>query len=255
MGRTDQTVSVGQAHLAPYDIVCWSRMQTEAGQSLNAIIARKEAERAAGGGLFLWGVGNAPGITPRKLLNERIKPSVIFSVMKGRPKPVDVAPASIVAWRTYVTGDGEELPLPAHCLVTSRGPTGSVTPSKHYALFCRSAAPLKLDDFGGFDPDSYRNLGGTGAPVGSSQVTVLLRRTGPAKEGAYRINLVATLTGDLWVRLGDPVILSASKLEALHTFHTTASSDAWLELVASLREGAPQAGRARSTRFLQPAFL
>ena len=230
-------------------------MQTEAGQGLDAIIARKEAERAAGEGLFLWGVGNAPGITPRKLLNERIKPSVIFSVMKGRPKPIDVAPASVMAWRSYVTDDGRELPLPAHCLVTSRGSTRLATPSRHYALFCRSVMPLKLDDLGGFDPDSYRNLGGTGAPVGSSQVTALLRRTGPAKEGTYRINLVATLTGDLWVRLGDPVTLSASRLEALRAFHTAASVDEWLELVAFLREGAPQAGRARSMRFLQPAFL
>lgn len=39
-------------------LVCWSRMQAEAGQSLDAIVRRKELEREANGGLFLWGVGN-----------------------------------------------------------------------------------------------------------------------------------------------------------------------------------------------------
>lgn len=35
------------------EVVCWTRMQAEAGQNINRIIARKEAERRAGGGLYL----------------------------------------------------------------------------------------------------------------------------------------------------------------------------------------------------------
>ena len=40
------------------------RMQAEAGQRLETIIARKEIERQAGEGLFLWGVGSAPSRAP-----------------------------------------------------------------------------------------------------------------------------------------------------------------------------------------------
>jgi hypothetical protein len=242
--------------IAEAEIICWSRMQTEAGQGLKAIFARKEAERAAGGGVFLWGVGNAPGATPGRLVRDGINPPVVFSVMKSRPKQADVGPTSVVAWRSYVTVDGRETSLPAHSLVTSRGPIGTALPSRHYALFCHSHAPLALGDFGGFDPGGFRNLGGTGAPVGASQVTALLRRSGPATGESYRINLAATLTGDLWVRLGDPVIMSSEKLEALHAFDSDASIEEWLDLVAFMRDGPAQADRRpRASCSLQPAFL
>ena len=36
-------------------------MGDEAGQSLNGIIARKDAERALGNGLFYWGIGSSLG--------------------------------------------------------------------------------------------------------------------------------------------------------------------------------------------------
>ncbi len=42
------------------DIVCWTRMQAESGQDLLNIVRRKEIERRANGGIFFWGVGNAP---------------------------------------------------------------------------------------------------------------------------------------------------------------------------------------------------
>lgn len=41
------------------EFVCWSKVQAESGQTLNAIVARKEKERLAGAGVFFWGVGNA----------------------------------------------------------------------------------------------------------------------------------------------------------------------------------------------------
>ena len=64
------------------------------------------------------------------------------------------------------------------------------------------------------------------------------------------------LTGDLWVRLGDPVILSSGKLAALHAFDPDASIEEWLDLVAFMRDGPAQADRRpRATCSLQPAFL
>ncbi len=37
----------------------WTKMQTESGMNLTAILALKEAERLAGGGIFWWGSGPA----------------------------------------------------------------------------------------------------------------------------------------------------------------------------------------------------
>ena len=226
---------------ADADILCWTRMQSEAGQRLDAIIARKELERRAGGGLFLWGVGNAPGRLPARLARAGTQPAVVFSVMKTPPKAADSAPGTILVWRRLMSADGHEALLPGHCLVTSRG-GGADHKLRHHALICRSWEPLSLKDHGGFDPHAYRNIGGTGAPVGSSQVTALLRRVGPSAAGDYRINMRATLAAGLWVRLSDPIALCGTKIAAIHDVGPDLTVDGWLDLVAWLREGPPRPG-------------
>src|ERR1700730_13554838 len=60
-GKKSMTALVLGSFAAPprmnsEEFVCWSRMQAEAGQQLEAIIFRKERERQAGGGMFCWGV-------------------------------------------------------------------------------------------------------------------------------------------------------------------------------------------------------
>lgn len=246
--ESDSTFSPDQAAA---DIICWTRMQSEAGQRLDAIIARKELERRAGNGLFLWGVGNAPGRLPDMLARSGARPPVVFSVMKTQPKIADSAPSATLAWRCLISADGRETPLPEHCLVTSRG-GGAGQKSRHHALVCRSWEPLGLEDHGSFDPSAYRNLGGTGAPVGASQVTALLRRVGPSVIGDYRIDMRATLDAGLWVQLSDPVALCTARIAAIHDVDPTLTVDGWRDLVMWLREGPP---RAVSGRAWQPALL
>lgn len=233
-------------------VICWSRMQAEAGQGLNDIIARKEVERRAGGGLFLWGVGNAPGAGPARLAHAGARPEVIFSVMKGAPKARDVNPGGVVAWRRFVTRDGVERPLPKHSLVTSRASRPSAATPRHYALVCRSSQELRLGDHGPFNHLDYRNFGGTGAPIGSSQVTAMLRRVANLGDGAYRANIVAALDHDLWVRLSDPVPVRTPELRELDRVTTDMTTEAWLEMVAAIRESAPAAS---SNATYQPALL
>ncbi len=247
--ESDSTEPADQA--ADAGILCWTRMQSEAGQGLGAIIGRKELERRAGGGLFLWGVGNAPGRLPARLARAGTQPAVVFSVMKTQPKAADSRPGTTLVWRRFVSADGREALLPGHCLVTSRG-GGTDHKMRHNALVCRSWEPLGLGDHGGFDPNAYRNLGGTGAPVGASQVTALLRRVGPAATGGYRINMRATLSAGLWVRLCDPVALCATKITAIHGVGPELTVDGWLELVTWLREGPSWAGNGQAW---QPALL
>jgi hypothetical protein len=184
-------------------------MQSEAGQSIDVIIARKELERRAGGGLFFWGIGNAPSRAIGRLVSKLEDIDVVFSLMKGRPKSQDFNPKGILVWRTYLDHLGLERPLPPHVLVTSRMGINSRIKTAHYALMCRSDEELRLNERGSsFDPSIYRNVGEIGGPVSNSQVTALIVRTGSeSRVSNYRINLHAKLSGSYWVKLARPCIL------------------------------------------------
>jgi hypothetical protein len=85
-------------------------MQFESGQELAAIARRKEIERAVGDGIFLWGVGNPPGLLPGRLARACLEPVAVFSIMKTRPKAVDATPALVLAWRRWMSADGHRRP-------------------------------------------------------------------------------------------------------------------------------------------------
>jgi len=210
-------------------------MQAEAGQALDAIVARKELERSAGEGIFFWGVGNAPSVAISALARLREPVPVVFSIMKSKPKKVDVAPSRVVAWRRYFDAEGAERDLPASAIVTSRGDSAGGAKRAHYALMCRSGEPLALRRGEVFDVSAYRNAGGKGAPVGASQVTALLRQiTQPSGNSDYEANLRAQLEGSYWVRLSDPVEVPLHLQERLNGAEKL-SIEEWLELAREIR--------------------
>jgi hypothetical protein len=233
----------GAIHARSYAVpndeyVCWSRMQTEAGQALEAIVERKERERKAGAGSFLWGVGNAPAHVTNVLARAGIPVRAVFSVMKSRPKAVDVAPSRTVVWRRYIDAEGVERPLPPHALVTSRGDSASGAKRAHHALMCRSDEPLAIKRGEAFDPAAFRNAGGNGAPVGFSQVTALLRRIEFDHQGSdYEVNLTAWLADSYWIRLTDPDELDADRLRVLADISRQPIEE-WCGVVSRIR-GAP----------------
>jgi hypothetical protein len=240
-----------QAHLT--GMVCWTRMQAESGQDIEAIIARKELERRTGGGLFFWGIGNAPNRSIKNVAATGEEVDVVFSLMKSRPKMRDVAPTSIVAWQTYFDIHDVEHEIPSHVLVTSKLTNGSNARRVHYALMCSSDEELRLNDRGPFDPLAYRNISEAGGPVGPSQVTAFLVRT-TAESGVsdYRINLRARLAGSYWVRLGRPCVLPRNARKALMTVSAEAQEtgyDDWIKAVAEIRESAVSTARSQSTLF------
>lgn len=229
--RPDQAIALGS-------YVCWSRMQAEAGQRLESIVDRKEQERRAGSGVFFWGVGNAPPLIAGTLARAGLPVRVVFSIMKSRPKLVDVRPARTVVWRRFIDANGVERDLPAHALVTSRA-DGEAGPKRvHYALMCYSQDPLELRVGGSpFDPTAFRNAGGTGAPVGNSQVTALVKQVAPeGAAGGYEVNLSAWLTGSYWVRLTAPVEITPLKKELMEQLAIAGESE-WMPLVAKIRDG------------------
>src|SRR5208283_70677 len=112
---------------------CWTRFGSEAGQGIEQILRRKEEERIANNGVFLWGIGNSVGTAMAELVRRCGRPEVLFSPIKSSAKSSDALPESVVAWTRAETVYGEEFSLPAHSLVTSRQ---SVAFPKltHYAL-------------------------------------------------------------------------------------------------------------------------
>jgi hypothetical protein len=154
--------------------------------------------------VFFWGIGNsvAPAIT--ELLRRCEQPEVLFSPIRGRPRPVDAAPASVVAWTAAETLTGELFSLPPTVLVTSRADNGSVP--AHYALVCALDAPLVIADLGNLNFRGLRNLL-SGRSVGASQVTAIVSniRQSPEFGPDYPIALRAWLVEPYFVRLRQPV--------------------------------------------------
>jgi hypothetical protein len=197
---------------------CWTKFGSEAGEPIDAIIARKERERIRNGGVFLWGIGNsvAPGV--RRLVEFEETPQVVFSPMISQAKAVDAHPAEVVRWQEARDLNGRRWPLPEFSLVTSRAHSGLVRPKKvHYALVCTTAVPLTDPVWEGeIDFNELTNLE-SGTPLGFSQVTSIVAR-GNSKAGGgkqYRIGFMATLTSPYFVELGAPVTMGGASLVSL----------------------------------------
>ena len=183
---------------------CWTRFGTEAGEAIDAILARKEVERVANGGLFLWGIGNsvAPGLV--ELVSREASPALLFSPIRSRPRKIDVSPPHVCLWTGGETLGGDRYQLPDSVRVTS----GSREPGagRHYALVCHSDNPLQLSDLGTVDFSALRNLV-SGRPLGVSQVTAVVSNDPGTIGGTqYAVSLQATLVPPYFVRLDECVV-------------------------------------------------
>jgi hypothetical protein len=187
----------------------WTRFGTEAGQTIDRILARKEAERIANGGLFLWGIGNSVATGIEELLRAVDVPEVLFSPIKARPRQVDVAPSCVVAWMSGETLDGQMVSWPHSVNVLSRGERLSAV-RPHYALVCSASGPLETSDLGRLRIRELRNLK-SGSPLGASQVTAVVHRaeSSPDSGTDYVVALRTRLVAPYFVRLRDPVVVFA----------------------------------------------
>lgn len=193
-------------------LFCWTRFGAEAGQPIEQILRRKEQERSANNGVFLWGIGNAVGPGIRELVRRCSSPEVLFSPIMGKARKEDVTPESVVAWTSGETHDGREYPLPSCSLVTSRQSVSSPKAS-HYALVCFSGESLvPCSPRCTLTFNTLRNLV-SGSQVGASQVTaVVVRDDNEAPIGGrlYEVALRAHLVHPYFIRLRQPVALSPS---------------------------------------------
>lgn len=184
---------------------CWTRYGTEAGEMIASILDRKERERQANGGTFLWGIGTSIRPSLVELVKRNTRPTVVFSPMLSKPSHRDSAPSALCYWTSAVGLDGDPFELPTHSLVTS-----SVRPQRprlaHYALVCESDEPVNSAP--GDATIRYSELRNwlNGTNVGSSQVTCVVRRVSSDDvEGPhYRAAVIAHLRPPYLVRLTGP---------------------------------------------------
>lgn len=192
---------------------CWTRFGTESGEDIMSILARKEQERQATGGMFLWGVGSSVGPAMRDLVRIEQQPRVVFSPMRSKPKPIDCTPSGVLHWTSAQDLNGNEWPLPAGTRVTSRQRSeGGREKRAHYALVCRSSMPLVAREEHRLIYEALVNLQ-TKNKLGASQVTAVVQLLKVAKqEGtAYPVALIAELVFPYFVRLENPVGLDIQR--------------------------------------------
>lgn len=190
---------------------CWTRFGTEAAQTIEQILQRKEAERRAGNGVFVWGIGNAVGRSMLELLRVCDEPTVLFSPIKSAPKAHDVNPPAVAAWTGARGLFGEPFVLPDQALVTSRFDPSS-SKRTHYALVCYSEKPLELlESNGSIQFRGLRNLI-SNRPVGPSQVTAVVEYAGERSDGCtqYGVAMRARLVAPYFIRLRQPIPLNES---------------------------------------------
>ena len=186
-------------------------MQAEGGQQLENILSLKESERAAGGGVFWWGVGNSLG----EAVHEAAAKAggslpILFSRMKARPQKKDVEPERVLLWTEWEDRRGQLHPIPPHVLEWSRGYVGKKT---HYALVCCSTAPLVLGK-DRFDPNRYRTR--RGKKLAATKVTHLIdgNPEGDHSTGGYDWGFRANLVSPWAVKLVHPRPVSPEDIRA-----------------------------------------
>jgi hypothetical protein len=182
---------------------CWTKFGPEAGEPIDQILARKEQERTATGGVFYWGIGNSirPALTA--LLADNPEPEVLFSPIRSAPRRQDLAPPDTVRWLAGEGLFGDPVDLPPSVCVTS-GWTPGPRRAARYALVCSSEQPLVLSNLGEVRFDALRNIR-TSGPLGASQVTAVVSRKDGDEGRAYPVLLRAKLVWPFLVRLRLPV--------------------------------------------------
>jgi hypothetical protein len=193
----------------------WSRCGAEAGQELDSLILRKEAERIAGQNVFWWGLGNSLGPNVRQAATDcGGELDVQFSAMLMDAQEHDSKPAEVWLWTHWTDVDGHVHELPPHVINTSRGYPRK---TKHYTLICQSAEPLQLrpqpfDQALCYNYKSW-NEQRKRTRVGGGQSTFLVLGNfdGDHSKGKYKRGFRAKLIAPWCVRLTKYRVISSSE--------------------------------------------
>lgn len=201
---------------------CWTKMGTEAGQSLEAIITRKDMERELGDGVFFWGIGTALGQKIWNFIDSISKPFILFSPIKTKPKQKDVNPGKVFIWTSYIDRIGKKHTIPDHILLTSNGTVNNLKKKQHYALVCHKKRPLLYDEkwpcINWADLNNYM----TQSKLGYSQVTAVVERKEikqKLKNIHYDVLFGAELVDPYYIKLTDPYEMPNEILSIINNVH------------------------------------
>ncbi|WP_429819114.1 hypothetical protein [Ensifer sp. B1-9] len=219
------------------DQFVFTKMQTDAGEDIHAIRNRKELERMAGG-TFWWGIGESKGRAIETMRRTVSHPEALFSLMPSRPSPQSREPGEVFLWQSFRTPQGER-PLPPHVIVISGGTRNGTPKTRYHALVCASPSSILMNGGGRIDAAKLINIGESGRPVGSSQVTAVVRHSsGTAVLGSrpYEIAARATLEPPFFADLTNPRTLSAAELRLLYDVGGGGKNvEDWLAVTKQLR--------------------
>jgi hypothetical protein len=128
----------------------------------------------------------------------------------------DSNPDGVLLWEAFHAPEGK-VPLPPHVIVISRAHDSKGNPKqRYYALVCKNSAGISHSGGGTLDAGTLRNLGDSGKPIGSSQITAVVERA--VRDGnarPYPITARATLVAPYAVQLASPRQLSPSEKQLL----------------------------------------
>jgi hypothetical protein len=100
----------------------WTKMQGQAGQTIEVTVARKEAERIAGSGRFWWGIGNNLLSLADEARRAEGDLTVLFSRMRSPAAKHDTNPENVLLWTKWKDDKGLH-EIPTHIVCLSRAPT------------------------------------------------------------------------------------------------------------------------------------
>lgn len=232
---------LGPPTIAPFEAgstlpkaFCWTRFGTEAGMTIEEILRRKEMERIASGGMFVWGIGNSLGKAIDELRARDPEPNALFSEIAGKAAPHDVWPDAVVAWRSFRDGSGASTTLPRGVLVVSRASNSSGGVKRCYGLFCSTSSPLAIESHAEIEIGSLRNLTGANF-VGDSQTTAVVEQdAGGTSRRRYHVSLIARLVEPYYAEMLDPIPVSAAHLARIHESAKTEDVVAWTQIVTEI---------------------
>ena len=213
----------------------------DAGEDLQHIVVRKEAERRAGNGEFWWGLSASlgPRVEAKAQQNQGTLPA-LFSKSKAA-NPISNSVRVWNNWRGVLSPKIHHGRIPNHVIVTSGYDPNSKTnrSDNHYALVCHSNGQLALGSHGFCDlthcqtiPNRKRIKYLVGARLLEKTQTPLISTHGIASPGCRSIAFEANLIGHCYVKLEAPRVLTQVELDRLRQYR---AGDDWCALANSLR--------------------
>jgi hypothetical protein len=211
----------------------------DAGEPLDHIIVRKEAERDAGIGEFWWGLSAPLGsdVEAQAQQNGGTLPA-LFSKSDALPK----GSSQVRIWEEWesVLDPSRDGRIPGHIIVTSghKPKREKKREPAHYALVCHSNVKLALGRLGYCDLTQCRTAKNrksiqyiVGARLLEKPLPLMSAR-GTSSQTVRSIAFEASLKGHCYVKLKNDRMLTQSELSALQNYKP---GDDWLGLVKRFR--------------------